>query len=238
MRTADEVAEFALQARYRYVHGCKRCKGVDEDCSCYRKYQYKVAAYEACIPKDFWNVQAKDITHNIEVFTNVVEKYVKRLDKALLYGYGLVLLGDNGVGKTYFLSYILMKAIRANRTVYYTTLPQLDYDIKRGFKDTAAEDRLRWLLTSDFVAIDEMGKEHRATTGYMDVQIERILKQRCDDSMPVLLATNMDFEALLMTYGPTISSIIGGKFQPVTMKPGDYRAKMAVKMDNDMEYGK
>ena len=191
------------------------------------------------MPRDFWNVKAEDITHNREVFDAVVFKYAERIDTALKKGYGLVFLGDNGVGKTYLISYVLMKAIRAGRTAYYTTMPQLDHNIKRGFDKTEIEERLSWLLTSDFLAIDELGKERfkSGKTSFMDTQIERILKQRCDDSLPVLLATNLDHETLIESYGPTVGSIIAGKLQAVAMKPGDYRAKMAREMSGDMGYG-
>jgi len=237
MRTAAEVLEFARQTENRYVHTCEKCHGADTKCSCYRRYRIAVAAYEACVPRDFWNIKPEDVTNNREVFTNVVWKYAKQLNKALKKGYGLVFLGDNGVGKTYFMSYVLMEAIKKGRTAFYTTAPQLDYDIKRAFNDPVAQDRIRWLLTSDFLAIDEMGKEKfKKDTTYTDTQVERILKQRCDDSMPVLMATNMDYNMLLSAYGPTIGSIISGKFQTVTMEPGDHRAKLASQMETDMGY--
>ncbi len=239
MRTEAEVTEYAQRAEVSIVYGCRKCAGADPECKCRRRYARAVAAYEACVPRDFWDIKVKDVTHNAEVFKGIVLKYVRGLDRALGRGYGLAFLGDNGVGKTYFMSYVLMAAIRAGRSAYYTTLPQLDHDIKRGFNDPTVEKRLAWLLTSDFLALDEMGKEHhrrgREST-YTDTQVERILKQRCDDSLPALLATNMDHEALLAAYGPTVGSIIGGKFQAVVMKPGDYRNTMAAKMTDDMGY--
>jgi len=108
-----------------------------------------------------------------------------------------------------------------------------------GMDDKEAKRRLDWLLTSDFLAIDEMGKEKRKTKNgslFVNVQMERILKQRYDDSMPVLLATNMDHGALAGSYGSTVMSIIDGKYQTVAMEPGDCRKKMAEKMTKDMKY--
>jgi DNA replication protein DnaC len=192
------------------------------------------------VPKDFWNVKATDVTHNTDVFKNIVMKYTKNLNKALKHGYGLVFVGDNGVGKTFFISYVLMTAIRLGKTAYYTTMPQLDYDIKRGWGEKPVEERLRWMLTSDFVAIDEMGKEKFKSDagGFIFTQIERILKQRCDNSLPTLLSTNMDFNTFVKSYGPTINSLITGKFQTVAMEPGDYRERMAKQMGDEMGYGK
>jgi len=238
MRTPSEVEEYTQRARQAIVYGCARCQGVDADCDCYKRYNEVVAAYEACVPRDFWNIKPQDVDHNFEVFRGVVIKYIEQLQTALNRGYGLVFLGDNGVGKTFFISFILMTAIRTGKSAYYTTLPQLDYNIKRGFNSPEVEEQLRWMLTSDFLAIDEMGKEkYKADPStFLGTQVERIFKQRCDDSMPVILATNMDFEALIDAYGPTVGSIISGKFQPVMMKPGDYRRKLAKRMGDEMGY--
>lgn len=237
MRTETEVNEFKAEALERYTSGCDKCSGTDKNCICWKRYRRAGMAYEACIPQDFWKVKPSDITHNKAVFDELVLPYTKRLGTALKNGYGLLLLGDNGVGKTLFLSYIGMAIIKAARTVYYTTLPQLDWDIKRGFNDKEIEQRLQWLLTSDFLLIDEMGKERKKRDSqYSDQQVERILKQRFDDSQPVIIASNMDADQLGKAYGSTVGSMLHGKFQTVHMEPGDHREKLYDQMVKDMGY--
>ncbi len=238
MRLESEVEAFEAEARARYVFGCKVCFGSDPDCPCDARAERIVKWYEACIPSDFWGVKARSVTHNRDVFDNVVDKYAHRLGKALTHGYGLILLGDNGVGKTMFLSYVLTMVIRAGRSAYYTTMPKLDYDIKRSFREPEVERRLRIMLTSDFLAIDEMGKERFKSdkSTHLDFQVERILKQRFDDSQPVLIASNMDSDELGKAYGPTIGSVFSGKYQSVAMAPGDFRRKLRKRMKRDMEY--
>lgn len=241
MKTAAEVEDFRRQARRDVILRCKECNlGADPDCGCHARFRLRVAAFEASVPRDFWEITAEDIAHNKGVFDTMVRVYASKLKLAMKRGYGLLFLGANGVGKTTFISWVLMEAIRAGRSAYYTTLPQLDYDIKRGFTDDAARERLEWLLTSDFVAIDEVGKEHfKGQEGsWTKTQLERILKERFDDSAPVLLATNMDYSTVEKTYGPTMASIFNGKYQQVTMLPGDFRENLRKKMDKDMRYGK
>jgi len=70
----------------------------------------------------------------------------------------------------------------------------------------------------------------------MDTQVERLLKQRFDDAMPTLIATNMNQEDLYRTYGTTIGSIMIGKYKAVVLKSGDYREKLADRMDKEMGY--
>jgi len=239
MRTEEEVADFKSRAFQQYVMKCKVCEGKDTDCECRRKLSIAVAAYEGCVPQDFWWACDDDVTNNRVVFDKTVVPYVRKIKTALRNGYGLLFLGDNGVGKTYFISYILMAAIKKGRTVYFTTMPDLDYNIKRGFKSGVTEERLRWMLTSDFLAIDELGKERvKSDNKYMDAQVERVLKRRLDDSHPMLLATNMDADSLDNAYGPTVASMLTGKFQTVMMEPGDFRGSLRKRMVKDMGYDK
>jgi DNA replication protein DnaC len=238
MRTKDDVETYKANLFRKYVLGCEKCdSGRNQDCVCRKKMNLAASAYEACIPQDFWWIRETQVINNRNVFERVVNPYVNKLRQALKHGYGLVLLGDNGVGKTYFISYILMEAIKRHATVYYTTMPDLDYNLKRGFKNPEIEERLNWMLTSDFLAIDELGKERaKLDNKYMDAQVERILKRRLDDNYPMILATNMDSDSLDQAYGVTVASMLSGKFEIVTMEPGDFRASLRDKMVYDMGY--
>ena len=239
MKTEQEVNNFKAEAS-RAIYTCKKCQGdLRIDCSCSRRFAFDCEAFEACIPRDFWHVKDEDVEYNREAFEAFVLPYTKRIATALRRGYGLLLSGPNGVGKTMFMSYVLSRAILRGRSAYYTTMLQLDHDIKQGFRDQEAQKRLEWMLTSDFLGLDEMGKEQlRATDqpSFIRSQIERILKHRFDESKPVILATNLSATALGTTYGDTILSIITGKYQTVVMEPGDIRKLLADRMAEDMGY--
>lgn len=241
MRTESEVESFKAEA-IRIVLDCQEpeCDGsLDSDCICVRKYQFEIEAYEACIPQDFWYTKTSDVTVNTENFKKYVKKYVVKLGVAHRKGYGLVFTGSNGVGKTTFLSYIGANAIRKGRTSYYSTVPELDHDLKKGFDDTHAKFRLEVMLTSDFLLLDEMNKEtfkdiEKPT--WFKTQLERILKKRFDENKPVLMATNATPSQLIATYGPTFASMLSGKYRVVVMTPGDIRPMLSKKMLKEMDY--
>lgn len=238
MKTESEVNAFKAEA-VKSVYDCPVCSGaLDVECACTERFDFNVLAFEACIPKDFWSVRASDVEFNTKAFKKFVKPYVKRLARAHKHGYGLVFVGDNGVGKTMFISYVLTSAMRRGRSAYYTTMLQLNHDIKRGFGDQEAQDRLEWLMTSDFLAVDEMGKEQfkDGQNTFIKTEMERILKQRFDDSKPVLIGTNLSNRGLEAAYGATVASIVRGKYQQVIMEPGDLRGRLADKMAGDMGY--
>jgi len=239
MKNKQEVGTFKYEASIRAMK-CPECKGaLNQLCACTARFRFEVEAFESCIPRDFWDIEEKDISHNVEAFKDFIKPYCKKLNKAHKHGYGLLLSGPNGVGKTTFMSYVLTCAIRRGKSVYYTTMLQLDHDIKAGFGDVQSQIRLEWMLTSDFLGLDEMGKEQfkgidRPT--FIKAQIERILKQRFDESRPVILATNLNASSLAKSYGDSIVSIVQGKYQQVVMEPGDFRKTIGEKMAKDMGY--
>jgi len=197
---------------------------------------YNILCFEACIPKTFWNIRSKDVTHNIEVFKEVVVPYREKWKKAHKNGYSLLFTSSNGSGKTYFISYILTQIIKRNLTAYYTTLTQLDIDIKRSFGDKDVGDKLECMLDSDFVAIDEVGKEQYKSDSYIKSRLEHFLKRRHDDGDPVLLASNLSYDDLCSMYGTTFESIIDGKYRIVSLEPGDFRKEVKKRMKVDMGY--
>lgn len=234
MRSEQEVDDYRLEAQAE-MEQCRVCGGLDPACACIAQRELKVRAFEAGVPRDFWEYTADDVEYNREAFDGVVRPYVRKLGRALKRGYGLMFLGDNGTGKTMFMSYVLMAVCRRNFSAFYTTMTQLAHDVKRGFGDRESQQRLDWYLTSDFMALDEMGKERfKQGDTFMRTEIERILKARYDDARPTLIATNMDLEELEKMYGATFTSMIVGKYEQVIMEPGDYREQMRKRMKSEM----
>jgi len=198
--------------------------------------EYYTACYEACVPRTFWDVKRADVQYNREPFRKLVCRYCAKRKKALRNGYSLLFLGDNGVGKTMFMSYVLTQMIKRGNTVYYTTLASFDVDLKRGFGSTPHQERLDVMLSSDFVAIDEVGKEYFRADSYLNSRLELLMKHRCDEGEPVIMGTNLDFETLVEMYGSSMASMWEGKYQQVFLETGDFRRTVAAKMRREMGY--
>lgn len=223
MRSEVDVSEYEVKQSSR-PFDCKVCKGRDPRCECRQRIALDIAKYEACIPLDHWRATERDITHNVGVFNSLILKYCERLRVAYRKGYGIVLMGDHGTGKTTFLCYVLVRAIEKGYFPYYTTFARLDHHLKQGFHDSVAARRLEEMLARSFVAIDDMGKENfKGGDTYFRMQLERILRERYEDRMPTLLATNSLPEAWPEVYGDSVASLLSGRFLSAWMDPGDMR---------------
>lgn len=200
-----------------------------------QRLAYERAMFEGCVPQLYWLVSQSDVKHNVDPFRSIVLPYKRKMRTAYKNGYGLLFMGDNGTGKTMFISYLLGRAVSKGFSIYYTTLKRLDLNIKRGFDDPAAARRLRAALGADFLAIDELAKEH-AKSDFLTSELEDLLKGRYDDGYPTLLASNLNYNDLSEMYGPTISSMLDGRYQRVELSGGDYRQKIAGAMRTAMGY--
>lgn len=236
MRLQSEIDKRAAESRVQYLDRCPDCAGLKLACPCHERYAMAMKKYETGIPYDFWDYTEADVTLNRVPFDGVVKPYMDRLHLAFRGGYGLLFLGDNGVGKSMFLNLVLQRVLERGFTAYYTTLLDLDHNVKRAFDDRKMADRLEmFLLTSDFLALDEFGKERfKKGDSYMRTQVERVLKKRFEESMPTLIATNAELHELEGLYGATLSSVLQGKYQNVEMEAGDYRRQLGARMRREM----
>jgi len=238
MKSELEVSEYEIKLSSRRFD-CKDCKGNDLKCRCRIEIAWDVEKFEACIPMDHWKATERVITHNESVFNELILKYCAKLKTAYRNGYGMILVGEPGSGKTTFLSYILVCSIEKGYYPYYTTFARLDHHLKMGFHDTAAARRLEEMLGRSFVVIDDMGKENfKGGDSYFRAQFERILRERYENRMPTLLATNALTDEWKVLYGDSVASLLSGRFIRAIMEPGDMRRspELIEKMEREMGF--
>lgn len=223
MRFESEVEDYAARIKL--------------DCTA-EDYVTNVDLYRSCIPFDFWYVRDKDVEYNRDLWEGCVKKYIGNLKLAHRRGYGLFFEGDNGVGKSMFISHVLLQAIKAGYSAYYTTVLDLDFNLKRGMNCPEIMERMDEMLAADFLALDELVKERfKDGDSWMRTQVERILKGRNDNNHPTLTASNASLDDIGSEYGSSVKSVLAGnKYQHAVFDSGDFRELMRDKMQKDMGY--
>lgn len=193
---------------------------------------FRTAAFEACLPRDFWEFDDANVKHNRKNYLDSIKPYIDQIKVAKIEGYGVALFGNSGTGKTSFASITMAAALRKRYSGYCTTSLRIEHDYRAARTDSARWRRLDFMLSSDFLMIDELGKEAILPSGesFGRAHIERILKDRADEKLPTIIVSNVPADELARIYGRSVESLLGGKFLIVTCEPGDYRPRVNAAM--------
>lgn len=196
-------------------------------CSCKKEVLRVCALLDGNVPKKFWNVDSWTIEHNLDVYGERIQPYCKNLPGHRADGYGMLFFGENGVGKTTFAIHVLAAAQAAGFSIGYILAPQLMAYTLEARNNGEMGEWLRGILSADYLVIDEMGKEHKATGSEFALsELDTLLRTRNGDNKPTIMVTNMNWKQFTTTYGASVASIVKDSLQ-VHFEHGDHRAIQA-----------
>lgn len=182
---------------------------------------------EANIPIDYWMLKMSNFQGSDSIKESVND-YIFNIKDNYVAGKGFTLAGSYGIGKTYGLCSILKKALMLNYTAYYTSLPSLS---SYGMSYTYKDDYFRMCVKSDFLVFDEADARHISASedskALFGSLIERILRERIQNSLPTFFGTNHDSIAPLFSgqHARAIESLLALKNTTINALGLDFRKR-------------
>jgi DNA replication protein DnaC len=179
------------------------------------------------IGKRFWGATRRGLTESQLI---AVGKYLENLEEHIRRGVGMFLWGDNSVGKSY-VGAVLCKAVWGLHRVpsFCATAAEL--------KDAWIDDRPLFLESREtfcgrssqvrFLVIDDLGREHRSSTGFAENKFGALLRQRSRDKKTTVVTTNLDPEAYKSIYGKAAYELVRECMVIQEMKGSNLRAVIA-----------
>lgn len=158
----------------------------------------------------------------------------KALEAAIIYlnkhtdmvraGFGMLLHGDYGTGKTLLTVLVAKELVRLGYSVYFATFSQMVDEFTRGWGDTSEKIRFEnKVVKSDAFFLDDIGKEFRTKTNLSESTFDHVLRQRALDSRPTFITTNMNMGELKSGYGAAIFSLLTERMIDHHVVGQDYR---------------
>jgi DNA replication protein DnaC len=150
--------------------------------------------------------------------------YLQRLEHNLKHGYGLILSGTNGTGKTHLAAAVARAALKITPLVMFITAKDLIGSIidKKFFDGDITI--LRAAETRDLLIADDLDKEYRGSgSGFAELNLENLLRIRVAHKRATIITTNRKPEDLELAYGPSISSLIAEACIGIVIKGPDKR---------------
>lgn len=134
-------------------------------------------------------------TSNKKVFNNLKnysEKLVKGIEKK-----GLILVGNNGVGKTHLACSIANKLIENGTPIIYGTLINLLAELRNSYdtdNNISEMEIIKLYENIDLLIIDDLGKEKPSEWGLE--KLFTIVNSRYENNLPVIITTNYNQNSL------------------------------------------
>lgn len=203
---------------------------IAKECECLKKINlYRKYKNSNILPNYYGFDFSKDFITEGPVKKSILS-IMKNLEEFKEMGYGLVLHGGKGTGKTMIGSEILKAAIRNGYSARYEFFPSIvetlaDRDFKASDARRLSEANV---ANPDFLVLDELGKEFSGHKHFGKQDISRfleinVLKKRSNKS--TILISNLDegLEGFKKEYGQFVVSVIKSKLKIINMEGMDFR---------------
>lgn len=136
------------------------------------------------------NTSNKKVLDNLK---NYSEKLVNGIEKK-----GLILIGNNGVGKTHLACSIANKLIENGIPVIYGTLINLLAELRNSYdtdNNISEMEIIKLYENVDLLIIDDLGKEKPSEWGLE--KLFTIVNSRYENNLPVIITTNYNQNSLV-----------------------------------------
>lgn len=136
------------------------------------------------------NTSNKKVLDNLK---NYSEKLVNGIEKK-----GLILIGNNGVGKTHLACSIANKLIENGTPVIYGTLINLLAELRNSYdtdNNISEMEIIKLYENVDLLIIDDLGKEKPSEWGLE--KLFTIVNSRYENNLPVIITTNYNQNSII-----------------------------------------
>jgi DNA replication protein DnaC len=187
------------------------------------------------IGRRFWEADLSEIDSGQK---KAIRTYVKSFKFMISKGIGLYLWGSNGSGKTYIATALLKYAWTNWRvTGYCVTAAELkeSWIEDRPAHDGSDETMIERVTTARLLVIDDIGREHRAASGFAENRFGMLLRDRSRDLKTTIMTSNLDPQQFGEIYGRSIVELVKECTHPIKLVANNYRSSKALEIKEKLE---
>lgn len=157
--------------------------------------------------------------------TNLLKGYAEGIEQHVRRGWGLILTGGVGCGKTHLAVGMGIVALGLGFSVYATTLGELLLAIRASFQretEHSEADLLETVCGVDLLILDDLGMEK--PTPWARERLAYVVNQRYAANLATVITTNLDLDLLESQWHGRVMSRLYGAAQAVGLhEVADYR---------------
>jgi DNA replication protein DnaC len=170
----------------------------------------------ARIPPLYWGAELPT--------SGAIAGYVSQIVLNVSEGVGLLLVGPNGVGKTFAACALAKSVLDFTARVLYISAPDV---VQAYIHDWMFDDDITLAAafrTRRLLVVDDLGQEYRGSgSGYSEQNLVNLIRYRITYKRATVLTTNMNTEQLQETYGKGFASLLQQGMVTISMTGADRR---------------
>lgn len=182
------------------------------------------------IGQRFWSANIKSLSKDQ---SDSIKSYLDDFKRQIAKGVGVFLWGANSRGKSYVTAALLKHAWREWRvTGYCITAAALkdayidDVEAHPGSAETVTE-RVR---AARILVVDDMGKEHRTSSGFAENRLGMLFRERSRRALVTCITTNLNPKEFGEVYGASTAALAKECMIPIRLTGADLRSSIAKKL--------
>jgi len=227
---SDATSEYLSSKVSQYdvivKHGCPSCDGPNsaDNCgNCRAQLQLYKHYLASGIGLSYQRLDWSDY-HGDQDALKTAMMYLQRHRDMVKVGFGLLLHGEYGTGKTLLSVLIAKELVKLGYNVYFATFSQMVDEFTRGWGNASEKVRFESkVVKSDVFFLDDIGKEFQAKNNLSESTFDHVMRQRALDSRPTFITTNMNMSELKSGYGGAIFSLLTERMIDHHVVGQDYR---------------
>lgn len=212
-----------------YAHG--RVDPVVYKCPCKDQFVLHRVLLASGIKESFQRLGWADFTEGTDTALKALTEYHNHMEAYLNAGFGLILSGNRGTGKS-LMAYLMLKDLmKVGKICHATTFANMIDLFAAGW--SSPEDRAWFnskVRNADVLLIDDLGREHnKSESSVGSTMIEAVVRDRVNRSLPTFLTTNLTPSEVAQGYGPHTMSLLSEKSETVEIHGPDLRMFIAAR---------
>ena len=182
---------------------------IESGCVNVRRQLTKKSMERMHLPKRFWCSEYNRISEGAHRVA--ATRYIEQVDIAMERGYGMILWGDNSVGKTAIAAVLMKEVRRRGYIALFTTASQFISSVIQRVEYDDAHTVQQRCHSVDLLVIDDLGKESSVSASKKDVMesmIENLIRFRSSNLKSTIITSNIDPSVIRGRYSDSMWKIM------------------------------
>lgn len=211
---------------------------VEYECPCEDQWVLHRFLLNAGVDKAYQQLCWGDMQWANPDAVEVIHHYLATAESYVSNGFGIVMYGSQGTGKTALATLLLKRLLGDGYDGYFTTFNAMIDIFTSGWHD---RDDKAWfhrrIKNAGVLVLDDPGKEMKGRAALPESLLDEVIRSRVSGLRPTIITTNDDMQAFGVRYGKYVMSLLQERAMTFAFNGQDARVASRQRMHDEVDQG-